>query len=584
MHAPSQKFNVLRLAAAHLRHEWVLTACLVSALAAVLAPLLVLLGLKEGVIATLRERLVEDPVYREIRPAATQVYDSAFFAALRNDPRVAFVTPTILPASSMIYLRNGGGEGALFDLAPSAAGDPLLLENGGVIPEEGQCVLSAEAARLLGVRVGDRLEAKATRSRGGRSEAGVAELTVAAVLAPRAGSLPRVYAPLGFVLDVESYKEGRAAPARGWAGESPRPYLSYQGAAVITREALDPITRTGLAVNTGLLQAAEEGAEDFRRHWGIPLQAVARKLRGRAALLLPDAGNLSLHWSGREFSLVGLSLSPEEAAELGLPELPWGRWQPGELSPERIAQALGPADGNSGEARFAGQESLLFPLRRVGDAPGAQLLVPAELTGLLRTAAERRVGFDPAAGGFLLERPGFRGFRLYARGIDDVPWLVAELRRQGIQALAEVEAIERIRTLDRGLTRLFWLIALLGVLGAGAVLVASLYAAVERERKDLGVLRLIGLARGDVFWFPLFQGGIIAVLGVAVAIAGYAGLGLLINQVFGQDLAPGEEVCRLPDHYPPLALLFTLLLALLSALLAAWRATRIEPAEAIREE
>jgi putative ABC transport system permease protein len=52
------------LATAHLLHEWVLTLCLVLALAAVLAPLLVLFGLKHGTIHTLRERLVEDPVFR----------------------------------------------------------------------------------------------------------------------------------------------------------------------------------------------------------------------------------------------------------------------------------------------------------------------------------------------------------------------------------------------------------------------------------------------------------------------------------------------------------------------------------------
>jgi len=39
-------------------------------------------------------------------------------------------------------------------------------------------------------------------------------LKVAAVLDARAGSLARVYAPLSFVLDVEAYKEGYAAPAR----------------------------------------------------------------------------------------------------------------------------------------------------------------------------------------------------------------------------------------------------------------------------------------------------------------------------------------------------------------------------------
>src|SRR5690606_39362760 len=62
---PQRPLRLVSALAAHsLRHEWILTLCLVIALAAVIAPLLVLLGLKHGTIETLRDRLVEDPVFR----------------------------------------------------------------------------------------------------------------------------------------------------------------------------------------------------------------------------------------------------------------------------------------------------------------------------------------------------------------------------------------------------------------------------------------------------------------------------------------------------------------------------------------
>ncbi|MCK7575183.1 MAG: hypothetical protein MZV65_04350 [Chromatiales bacterium] len=79
-HRPGRARLVPALAAAHLRHDWILTLCLVIALTAVIAPLLVLLGLKHGTIETLRERLVEDPVYRELRPTQTQPYSEDWFA------------------------------------------------------------------------------------------------------------------------------------------------------------------------------------------------------------------------------------------------------------------------------------------------------------------------------------------------------------------------------------------------------------------------------------------------------------------------------------------------------------------------
>ena len=46
--SPIQKDTMLRLAIADFRHEWVLNTCMILALGAVIAPLLLLMGLKYG--------------------------------------------------------------------------------------------------------------------------------------------------------------------------------------------------------------------------------------------------------------------------------------------------------------------------------------------------------------------------------------------------------------------------------------------------------------------------------------------------------------------------------------------------------
>ena len=118
--------DIASLALSHLLHEWILTFCLVIALSSVIAPLLVLLGLKYGTIQTLRERLVEDPVFREIRPSQTREFTPQWFEELSLWPGVGFFTPTILPLSSVIsVVHNGSKNTELFDLIPTAAGDPL---------------------------------------------------------------------------------------------------------------------------------------------------------------------------------------------------------------------------------------------------------------------------------------------------------------------------------------------------------------------------------------------------------------------------------------------------------------------------
>ena len=63
-----------------------------------------------------------------------------------------------------------------------------------------------------------------------------------------------------------------------------------------------------------------------------------------------------------------------------------------------------------------------------------------------------------------------------------------------------------------------------------------------------------------------------------------AALAGAINRAFAMDLAPGEAFCILPGTYVPLFCLSTVALAGLASLVAAWRATCIEPAEVIREQ
>jgi len=286
--------------------------------------------------------------------------------------------------------------------------------------------------------------------------------------------------------------------------------------------------------------------------------------------------------------VFGLSLSSGKADLLGLQATPWGNLD--EESPgQRWRQILLPEgfgiEGRTLEAELEGRSGRLrFPLQAVGVSPAGRALVPAELLAALRTAQQRRISFDAGQGEFLLERGGFRGFRLYSKDIDQVPPLVRELRAEGIEVIAEIEAIEQIRVLDRGLTRIFWLVALVGIAGGIAALIASLYAAVERKKQSLGVMRLLGFSRRDLFRFPVYQGLVLALLSLAAAWSGYATLAEVINRVFANDLALGQRICHLPDTHLAVAVAATLMLAWVSTLFAAWKSTRVDPAEALRYE
>lgn len=113
-------------------HERALSLCAVLALATVLAPLLILFGVRNGVISNLQERLLQDPRNLEIVPVGSGKYGKAFFEELRKRPDVGYVVPqTRAIAATIGLLPASEKKGGLspnpvnVSLIPSGAGDPL---------------------------------------------------------------------------------------------------------------------------------------------------------------------------------------------------------------------------------------------------------------------------------------------------------------------------------------------------------------------------------------------------------------------------------------------------------------------------
>jgi putative ABC transport system permease protein len=129
----------------------------------------------------------------------------------------------------------------------------------------------------------------------------------------------------------------------------------------------------------------------------------------------------------------------------------------------------------------------------------------------------------------------------------------------------------------------FWLIALIGSIGFLASLAANLLANVERKRRELSILRLIGFPTLSLVLFPMTQALLIAGLGAAAALAVYAPVAAALNTWFADSLQPGELICRLRTVHIIIALAATLLGSALAAAWAGWRAARIEPAEGLRD-
>jgi len=397
-------FKIFRLASRDYLHEWQMSGCFVLALAAVLGPMLVLFGLKFGIIGGMLEQLIEDPANREIRPVGSGHHDLVWLDALRKRPDVAFLVPRTRSIAATLQLRSEQA-GRILDaeMIPSDRNDPLLQGLNAFPDGLHRIVLSHSVAQKLKVQAGDTIDGSLARRYQGRRE--------------------RVHLPLEVVA---------VAPESAFA-------------------------RDGAFVDLVLLEALE----DFR--------------------------------DGHAVSALG--------------------WK--------------------------------------GDPPPEQRSYP--------------------------------GFRLYARSIYDVAPLKALLIEQGIDVRTRAADIELVMKMDRNLSAIYWAIAIIGLVGFSLSLGASLWANVDRKRRELSVLRLVGFRTGDIIWFPVVQAFYTAVFGWMLAIVIYRGAAWAINDMLADQLAEGQKVCvLLPEHYA-WALGLTVTAAVLAAALAGLRSARIEPSEGLRE-
>lgn len=398
-------FDVLRLALRDYSHEWEMSGCFILALAAVLAPMMVLFGLKVGVVGSMVEGLVEEPRNREVRTVGSGHFGPEWFQAMRERPDVAFVVPRTRSLAATIHLRGPTASKILpVELIPSGEGDPLLSGGRGIPTQPTEIVLSDSAARRLKVEAGDKVDGSLARRFQGRNERVHVELTVIAVARAAAFSRDGAFAAPALVVAAEDFRDGRAVPEFGWMG-----------------------------------QASPEGARTFP------------------------------------------------------------------------------------------------------------------------------------------------GFRLYARSIYDVAALRDSLAAEGMDVRTRAGEIDTVQSMERNLTTVFWTIAVIGLLGFSFSLGASLWANVDRKRRELSVLRLVGFRTGDIVWFPVLQALFTALLGWGAASLIYLGVEQSINRMLASQLQQGQSVCLLlPEHFM-IAVVFTVGSAVVAAGLGGFRAARIEPSDGLRE-
>lgn len=396
--------SIISLSFRDYSHEWRMSGCFVLALASVLAPMMILFGLKFGIVNSMVSGLIENPSNREIHPVGSGRFDDAWIARYRERNDVAFVMPRTRALAATIQLKSETATTIQStELMATGEGDPLLPQLSSFPRGYDQVVLSDSIAKKLNVKKGDHIDGSLARQFRGKRERVHLDLQVLEIAPAHVISRHVAFVSLDLLLASENFKDGRSVAELGWEGQ----------------------------------------ADTTRRE--------------------------------------------------------------------------------------------------------------------------------------------YPSFRLYARSIYDVANLVEALQSEGIEVKANTAEINTVQSIDRNLSIIFWIIACVGAVGFSFSLGASLWANVDRKRKELSILRLVGFQGGKIILFPVLQALYTGVLGWLLAVLIYLMAEQSINQILAPSLNIEQVLCYLlPEHFF-WALGLTMLVASTAAVLGGIRASSIEPSDGLRE-
>ncbi len=136
--------------------------------------------------------------------------------------------------------------------------------------------------------------------------------------------------------------------------------------------------------------------------------------------------------------------------------------------------------------------------------------------------------------------------------------------------------------------------AVLGGIGAVSLFVAAIGIAntmmmsIYERTKEIGVLKVLGCALGDIRSMFLMEAGFIGFMGGAAGIALSYGVSRLVNKFLGAGLlgmgGGNGDISRIPPMLAAAAVVFAVFIGMIAGLFPALRAMKLSPLAAIRNE
>jgi putative ABC transport system permease protein len=228
-----------------------------------------------------------------------------------------------------------------------------------------------------------------------------------------------------------------------------------------------------------------------------------------------------------------------------------------------------------------------WPMTVAGIAPAGLVQQDIAFVGLdvLVATEDFRDGTLPALAvtpGMAANGREFASARLFAKSIDDVAGLAQRVEGTGLSVRTRGQEIQAVKLLDRSLSTAFAIIASVGGGGYLLSVVASQWANLERRRRDLSILRLIGITKVGVLMLPVVEAVLIATLGFVLSTLAFLGFAYVLNWMFAATLLVEGTICQLSWIQISAIGAVTIAVAAIAAFIGGFNVVRIDPGESLR--
>lgn len=533
-------------------------------------------------------------------------------------------------------------------LIPTDVGDPLLdrIEGSFVADDSDAIIVSADIAEAHGLQIGQDVQLHVARTENRRTRRVIVDARVSGILPAETLGLPSILASSRLDVAVEEYRSGIGVPERGWAPVPRVPKQLYRLILIASPNPLDEVQLREFLISVGgvtlekiadphsgygpVYQLFGLGPDYVNRpqfsirdgmHYFYALQNYhATPVPGRyySASDVREAANLAQPFSGRVFgvnspwvltvggeTLNAIATDPRLFTGMRKFFYPWRFGTQAEfeanseiyVSPgagianQKVSGTFHPRDFDDGPVfEHAGTSGIRHPLvvslnakSQEGISTG-DALVSSALIGMLSRSGQVQLEIDHKHKIIVEKTVGFRGFRMVAETLEDVPRLVAHFESIGVPVRAKSAAIIKLQRLDRSLNLLVFAVGLVALLGGISVVGATYVSNVKRKSLYFATFRLIGASRLQVFQIPIIQALIVSLVGFLISCLIFVVASYVINDYVAGLVDFDGELSRLEWSHILVAAAIVVLGSASASLFAAAEAMSIDPSVALRGE